>query len=164
VLLHESRHLSTWLIFNVGQMNTMTRYLGPACVSGVFLAGLLMTKGPTSVIPIPRTDHSASNLRYLYRLPGGRILYVVVEEKGVYVGDVVVPFDAFDSFLKEEIKIFKPDGAIVYGTDLARYAEVVRVYTSVSKQLPGYATLDTFSHAVGTRRGPIEIHEHSWEY
>ena len=97
-------------------------------------------------------------------LPHGRVLYVVVEKEGVYVGDAMVPITAFEEFLKREGSTLRPNYALVCGTDMARYGDVVKAYGAIRGVFKIPAMIEPVAAVVGTRRGPIEVHEHFWEY
>ena len=138
-------------------------YLLPVCFSASFFVALIvMGRSSPNRTLAPRSETSSES--EVVALPHGRVLYLIVEESGVFVGDVRVPFSAFESFLLSHRMEFRADFVKVLGADLARYGQAVEVYTTVRNVLKVPATIDTVPVPIGTRRGPIEVHAHHWEY
>jgi hypothetical protein len=143
-------------------MSAWKSYLLPACAATLVAGGALTyCSNFSKPAAVPRPKEAQSQV---LELPHGRVLYVVVEEEGVYVGDDFVTFGDFENFLKGKVRALHPDFAKVGGTETARYGKVIQVYAAVRNVLSISATLETSPFERGFRRGPIEVHEHSWEY
>jgi hypothetical protein len=97
-------------------------------------------------------------------LPHGRVLYVIVEREGVYLGEKFVPFPDFEKFLKDNQATLRPQHARVLGTESATYGNFISVFSTIRNTLKIPATINTAALEPGTRRGPIEVHENFWEY
>ncbi len=143
-------------------MKALRRYLLPASITLAVFALAFLFK-PAPAIRNVTSKESARELIEL-SLPHGRVLYVIVEEKGVYFGEDFVAFEGLEGFIEASIRPLRPDYALVYGTDLARYGHVVQVFAKIKQALCVPTELRTDSLLVGTRRGPIEVHQHHWEY
>ena len=144
-------------------MKVIKKYFGPVCVSVLLFCALFLT-GRSPQKPVQGTTSAVATEYEEIVLSHRRVLYVVVEEKGVYLGDEFVPFSLFESWLKERRDTLNPDFVKILGADLARYGQVVQVFGSVRKILMVPAIIDTKPVVIGTRRGPIEVYEHHWEY
>ena len=100
----------------------------------------------------------------LAKLPGGRVLYVVVDSDGYYVGDEFVSFLLLDKYLKEHAEELRPDYCIVCGTRSCRYGHVVEALDSLRGDFKVYSTVMPQAVPDGTRYRAIEHHENWWEY
>lgn len=144
-------------------MKVIKKYFGPACVSVALICALRLTgRSPQKPVQGPVSADAAEYEEIV--LSRRRVLYVVVEERGVYLGEEFVHFSVFESWLKERGDSLKPDFVKVLGADLARYGQVVQIYVSVQKILMVPVIIDTKPVVIGTRRGPIEVHERGSEY
>jgi hypothetical protein len=144
----------------------MKKYLLPAFVAvlilgGVFVAGNIHGRMHKST-GVAQTDEIKH--REVIEFAHGRVLYVVVDNDGIYVGQEFIPFILFDKFLKEHGGELKPDYAIVYGTESSRFGRAVEAIDSIRANLKIKVTMVTRAVPDGTRRGPIEFHENFWEY
>jgi hypothetical protein len=144
-------------------MKKLRAYAGPACVSVALFVALYHCQRPTF-----QSEHTAPVLSTKdpqeIELPHGRVLYVIVEENGVYVGDDFIDFSLFESFLQSNGHKLQPDYFMVFGTDLARYGKIVQIYACLRNKLGISGTMQTLSVPVSTRRPAIEVHDHHWEY
>ena len=138
------------------------QYFLPAVIAAAGLSAVLSLKEP--LVPNSRARASRADSGERFFLPQGRALYVIVEEQGVYFGQDFVAFDGLDAFIEARVRAMKPDCALVYGTQLARYGYVTTVLTKIRSSLGVPTELRTYPLRVGTRRGPIEVHKHPWEY
>ena len=140
----------------------MKKYLLPALVAALILGGVFAVgeiHGRARGVEVAQSDEVK-----MIALPHGRVLYVVVDNDGFYVGQEFVPFILFGKFLKEHAGELKPDYAIVCGTESSRFGRAVEAIDAIRANLKIHYTMETRAMADGTRRGPIEVHEHDWEY
>ena len=136
------------------------RYFVPAIVAATLLTGfiVLMSIGGKYVKPFPKEDED------LIELPNGRVMYVVVEEEGAYIGDILIKFSDFGNQIGPYSKALKPDYFIVMGTNEARYGHFAEVYVAIKGALKIPGAVDTRAFDAGTRRPAIAVHRHFWEY
>lgn len=100
----------------------------------------------------------------IVHMPSGRILNVVVEEDGAYIGKEFMPFLLFEKHLKEHRGDLRASYVIVVGTENARYGSAVRIYDAVRSVLRVPSTIETRVLPVGTRREAIEVRRNSWGF
>ena len=96
------------------------------------------------------------------QMPSGRILNIVVEEDGAYIGKEFIPFPLFDKYLTEHRAMWRANYVIVGGTEYARYGAAVRVYDAVRNVLRVPSSIETRALPSGTRRDAIEIRRNSY--
>lgn len=141
-------------------MKQLKRYLVPSLIVALLLLGLALAGYIR-----PKSDPKKKPVEYeVPQLPHGRVLYVVVEEDGIYVGQEFVAFPLFPKFLEEGGRKLKPEYALVLGTEGTRYGRVAEVFNSIKDVLKISASIVTTPTPNGTRRGPIEVHENWWLY
>lgn len=97
-------------------------------------------------------------------MAGGRILNVVVEADGAYIGKEFIPFLLFEKYLKEHRREFRASYVIVVGTENAKFGSAVQVYDQVRGILKTPSTIETRVLRVGTRRPAIEVRENTLRY
>jgi hypothetical protein len=87
-----------------------------------------------------------------WTLPHGKVLYVVIDVDGAYFGskrfDVRFAKDAVNTILKEE----KIRNLVIYGTDVARYGDVIELYAAIDPTLIRWSTFSLKSLAAGSRK------------
>ena len=89
-------------------------YLLPVCFSASFFVALiLMGRSSPHRTVAPKSE--ALSESEVVALPHGRVLYLIMEESGVFVGDVRVPFSAFESLLLSHRTEFRADFVKVVG-------------------------------------------------
>lgn len=89
---------------------------------------------------------------HLRVVPHGRVLFVVVDQDGVYLGPERLTVEqgvlTINAFLREhEIR-----NLVVYGTDLARYGEAVRLFAGIDQKLLRWSQLATRPLPIGSRK------------
>lgn len=94
-------------------------------------------------------------------LPHDRVLYVVCEQEGAYIGEEFVSFPGFEQFVKEHKTDLNPDYVIVAGTPDSRYGDVAAVFTALHRITGSPGTIETQPVPSGTRRPAVAILEHS---
>jgi hypothetical protein len=95
-------------------------------------------------------------------MPNGRVLNVIVEDDGAYIGKEFIPFILFEKYLKEHRSDLRANYVIVVGTESARYGSAVQVYDLARSILKVPSTIETRVLPNGTRRDAIEVRNHSW--
>lgn len=141
-------------------MPRRTKTLIIAGISLVVVSGLLVV---WVFLPSASEVTGAPDVNYeIVYMPMGRILNVVVEEDGAYIGKEFIPFLLFDKYLKEHRVEFRANYAIVVGTENARYGSAVQVYDMVRSDLRVPSTIETRVLPVGTRREAIEVRRNRW--
>jgi hypothetical protein len=146
----------------------LKRYLRPACIVALVLGILLFFNGKS------RRDYSSEHtptqpslIQEFHRLGPAdrdRVLYIVVDEDGAYIGRDRFNVRTFADAFKVTVRDLKPDFIFVCGTDLVRFGDLVAVYDPVQKMYPETSTVGTKSLPVGTRIGPIIVRDHRWQY
>ena len=138
------------------------RYFVPAClVAALFSIVFFLWATPTTARP---SSGATEDEPVLMGLPHGRVLYVLVDEKAIFVGDAAIPLGTFDQFLRDHAATLRPDYAIVLGTERARYGHVVAAYAAIRHILAIQETIVTRPVAISTHHRAIEVHRHFWEY
>jgi hypothetical protein len=141
----------------------MKKYLLPAFIAVLILGGLFVTGNIHGGKKKPAEVAQPEEIKII-EVPHGRVFYVVVDNDGIYVGQEFIPFILFGKFLKERGGELKPDYAIVCGTESSRFGRAVEALDSIRANLKIKATIETRAIPDGTRRDPIEIHEHFIAY
>ena len=141
------------------------QYLLPALLAAAILAAVLVAGSWW----LRRAEHVPKHASgwpdpESVSLPGGRVLYVVVDTDGYYVGEDFVPFFQLDSFLKRRASQLDPNYGIVCGTQSSRYGHVVEALDAVRANFRIYATIRSEAIPNGMRRGAIEQHRNWWDY
>lgn len=96
--------------------------------------------------------------------PHGRVLSIVVEREGAFVGEICIPHRELAGYLQSHRAQLAPDYVIVAGTEEATYGDFATTFTAVRSVFRGVgATTETRSLPVGTRR-PRLIRIHGWGY
>jgi hypothetical protein len=140
----------------------MKKYLLPGLVAVFVLVGLFAT-GYVQ-IGKKRPSGTEESVIKIVEAPHGRVLCVVVDDDGYYVGEEFIPFVLFRKYLQERGRDLKPDYAIVCGTESSRFGRAVDALDAVRAILKIKATMETTAIRDGTRRDPIEIREHFHVY
>jgi hypothetical protein len=142
-------------------MKPFKRYLIPSLIAVLLLACLIVS-GYVHTQNLGKTKKPDE--AELIQLPHGRVLYAVIEENGIYIGQEFVSFLLFPKFLEENRMKLQPDYALILGTESTKYGHVAEAFASIKGVLKIPATIVTIPTANGTRRGPIEVHKHFWDY
>jgi len=124
-------------------------------IAGLFVGWLLLLSATEA-----KGETDVSN--EIVHMPAGRILNVVVEEDGAYIGKEFIPFLLFEKHLKEHREELRANYVIVGGTENARYGSAVQVYDAVRSVLRVPSTIETRVLPVGTRREAIEVRRNMW--
>ena len=141
-------------------MPARTKKLIVAGIAFLVVSGLLIV---WVIVPSePEAPSVAGEIVFSPR-PVGRILHVVVEEDGAYIGKEFIPFLIFDRYLSEHRAELRPNYVIVIGTESARYGSAVQVYDLVRSILRVPSTIETRVLPAGTRRPAIEIRNRAWD-
>jgi len=127
-------------------------------LAGVFVFGGLWLRDE----PVRKKERDDSPVIVFF--PHGRVLYVVVENDGAYIGEEFIPFLLFDQFIKDHKRTLAPDYFIVIGTSEARYGNAVEVFASLRKIIGVDGTMRTYPAEPGTRRPAIASYRHCWDY
>ncbi len=94
--------------------------------------------------------------------PHGRIMYVIVEADGCFLGQQFVPFGEFRGYLNDHAAELAPDYVMVCGTDSSRFGRIVETLDSVRAVFTVPSVMETRTRPDGTRRGPIEVGDAPW--
>lgn len=135
--------------------------LAPAVVIACFLAVYLLDDRPSEWREARFPDESEQEI---IEFPHGRVLYVIVEPEGVYIGAERISFEGFSDYLKARKRTLSPDFFIIAGTDTARYGDVVNAFITLRAVLRVGYMLETRPLPTGTRRARIRVAEHYWDY
>ena len=145
------------------------RYVLPGILTGVlfgallgssFLSEFFKRKPPAKEEPALEIAH----VPQIVHLPHGRVLYIVIEEDGFYLGKECVPFSELQKYLSDHQFQLKPDYVLICGISGAPFGRAVEALEATRSVFKVPYTVDTITVPEGTRRGPIEVHEHPWEY
>ena len=133
----------------------MKKYLIPALVAVAILGGLFLS----GRIPGTKKESAkpAESEVVKIAIPHGRVLCVVVDDDGLYVGREFIPFILFRKFLSERGRSYKADYAFICGTESARFGRAVEALDAIRAVLKINATMETRSMPNGTRRQAVEI-------
>lgn len=133
-------------------------YLLPALAAAILLGGFLVvgTYLPDSRGKKGRGVSEEQSMEVL-ELPHGRILYVVVETDGCFLGREFVSFSDLRRYLNDHAAELLPDYVIVCGTAGSQFGRVVETLDSVRTVFNVPSSMETGTLPEGTRRGPIEI-------
>ncbi len=86
-----------------------------------------------------------------FSIPHGKILYVVVDRDGVYLGTEKFDLAGAKVGINALLTEYKIRNLEFYGTDLARYGDVIELYTSVDPKLIRWSSFPTRPVPTGTR-------------
>lgn len=136
-------------------------FLAPAVGIACFLALYLLDDRRSSWRDARIADESEPEI---CEFPHGRVLYVIVEPEGVYIGEERISFENFPDYLKTRKRTLSPDFFIIAGTDTARYGDVVSVFGTLRATFRAGYMLETRSLPLGTRRPRIRVAENYWDY
>ena len=140
-------------------MNRFRKYVVPALLSALMIFGLL-TVGAFYA----KEEKKKNPAEEVVTLPHGRVLYVVCEAHGAYVGEEFVHFPDFDQFIRDRSRVFSPDYLIVMATADSRYGDVAAVFASLHRATNVPGTIETRPVPHGTRRPVIAVRERFWQY
>jgi hypothetical protein len=140
-------------------MSGFRKYLLPAAGAALIIVIAFLAGSYRSRVEAPGEKQPE-----IVSLPHGRVLYVVAEKEGAYVGDEFVPYPTFEQFIKDRARFFSPDYVMVLGTAEARYGDVASAFAAVHSATHAPGTIVTRPIPVGTRRPVIAVREHFWEY
>lgn len=90
---------------------------------------------------------------------GGRVLHVVVESDGAYIGEEFIPFLLFETYLNEHRRELRANYVVVVGTENAKFGSAVQVYDQVRGILKVPSTIETRVLPVGSRLPAIEVRD-----
>lgn len=80
-----------------------------------------------------------------------KVLYAVVEEDGVYVGDQKVGFNVAHDVVVALLAKEDTSNVMILATDLARYGDLVQFYTSFDQRKITVSGFPTIARTVGFR-------------
>ncbi len=113
-------------------------------------SGLTMTEGTEAeqlCEGYPWEDPNSSDIR---------VLNVLVELDGVYIGEQCIPYEHFRAFLIQHAKRWRPHQVVIHGSIDARFGRSVEVFDTLLR-LNLRPVFDTKAHAPGTRLPAVEI-------
>jgi hypothetical protein len=122
----------------------------------LMLGGLVIAGGAVFGLQIGRKRPETVDKIEIGMTLHGRVLNVVVEDDGIYIGDEYVPFLLFRDFLIGNAKRLSPDSVIVYGTTTARFGQVVGALDACRAELKIYCTMGTRTIPANTRLKSVE--------
>jgi len=122
--------------------------LAASFVAGEFAGARQLVRYPEPLKPQPVSES-----------PHGRILHVVVDQDGIYIGDRLVFFDDFHDYLIGYAREMHPDSAVVCGTRSSRFGRVAEALGTIRAVLNITATMETRTFADGTRQEAVEVRE-----
>jgi hypothetical protein len=103
---------------------------------------------PKPTVPDPEPDYSSQ----IVRMPHGRVLYVVVDFDGVYLGqerlDPRIAKDVINAMLKEQ----KIHNLVIYGTTHARFGAAADIFTNLDLSVVRWRQFGLFTLKVGDRK------------
>jgi hypothetical protein len=149
-----------WLIFGrSAEMIGVRKYLVPAVIAALTIAAAIFAGSFWSRAEAPREKPPE-----LVSVRHGRVLYVVAEKEGAYVGEEFVPYPMFEKFIKDRARVFAPDYFIVLGTDEARYGDVASAFLALHSATHAPGTIATQTVPIGTRRPVVAAGGRFWDY
>ncbi len=123
-----------------------------ASISAIIIGGIIWFFAASKPDVHPRHVHATESEEEVIQIPSGRVLYVVVDRDGIYLGtqrfDLSAAKVAIASLLKEQ----KIPNLIIYGTDLARYGDVIELYGGIDPSLIRWSTFSFRPLTIGTRK------------
>lgn len=143
---------------------TLRRYLLPAIIASTVLAAAvfffeLSPKDRRTQSPKPKDQPSEVCLGYPWNDPNSsdlRLMTVVVEDSGAFIGKIRIPYDAFRYFLIHHARDYRPDHVLIVGAIDCPFGRCVEVFDTLWS-LNLYPTLDCHAIPPGTRYPEIEI-------
>jgi hypothetical protein len=138
--------------FTFGIKKTMKRYMIPAVIA-LLAIGIFFASG---YLGSPRSPAHKTELESI-SLPHGRILYIVVDEDGIYIGKEAIPVLGLRDYLIGHRSMLKPDYAVVCGTTHSRFGNAVQAIDAIRAILKVPYMLETRALPDGTRRPKIEV-------
>lgn len=108
--------------------------------------------GQTSAAP-EKHVHEATGMEveFLGMAPG-KVLYVVVDKDGVYLGDTHFDLAGAKTGIRALLKEQKIKNLVIYGTIVARYGDVIELRDSIDPALVRHSTLSVRPLSPGTRK------------
>lgn len=114
---------------------SLRRYIVPTIISAsvtaaVFLGAELMVRRSRTSTPKPEPAKTEVCIGYPWNDPNSsdlRMMNVVVETTGVFVGEERIAFDAFREYLIQHAQDWRPDHVFVFGTMKSRFGRGVEV-------------------------------------
>ena len=88
-----------------------------------------------------------------------RMLNVVLEEEGIYIGDECIPYASFRSFLIKNAKRWRPHPAIIRGRVAGRFGHGVAVYETLWS-LRIWPLFDAASEVASKRYPAVEVEQY----
>ncbi len=88
----------------------------------------------------------------MIRVPRGRVLYVVVDQDGVYLGTQRIERRFAKAAIETLLKKERIRNLLISATDLARYGDVVELYASIDRSLLTWISFSTRAETIGTRK------------
>ena len=101
------------------------------------------------------------NAEMMY-MPHGRILNVVIEADGAYIGEEFIPLILLEKYFKEHRADLGANYVIVFGTESARYGSAVQAYDLARSILKLPSTIEPRVLPNGTRLEAIEVRKRGW--
>lgn len=129
-------------------MNRLAVILSSSAIAGViwFLAA------SKPVVPAKHAHEPRNDDIELIAIPHGKVLYVVVDKDGVYLGEKKFDLAGAKVGIVALLKEQKIPNLIIYGTDLARYGDVIELYGGIDPLLIRWSTFSFRPLAIGTRK------------
>ena len=125
-----------------------------AAMAAVLLLGILVVllvsywTRPKPPVPDPEPEYSSQ----IVRMPHGRVLYVVVDFDGVYLGqervDPLIATDVINATLKEQ----KIHNLVIYGTTHARFGAATEIFANLDLSVVRWRQFGLFTLKVGDRK------------
>ncbi len=121
----------------------------------IVLSGLVVVAGwltwPTRKQE-PATPPVEPTIEHLAALPHGKVLYVVVDYDGAYLDTQRIEFAHARHVVSTMLREQKIRNLIIYGTDRARYGDVVEIYAGIQADLLRYSSFSFRALPTGSRK------------
>jgi len=122
-------------------------------LSSLAIAGVIWFFAASKPVIQPKHVHeSRSEDEELIAIPHGKVLYVVVDKDGVYLGEKKFDLGGAKVAIAALLKEQKIPNLIIYGTDLARYGDVIELYGGFDPSLIRWSTFSFRPLTIGTRK------------
>ena len=127
-------------------MRRLSPILALALAAGIALSIILLGDFPEIAAPFYSNEE-------IIEMPHGRVLNVVIEPEGIFLGDKCIPPVLFADYIQAHKAELIANYIIVTGTEDARYGDMVTAFVALRHTFKGVgATVETRPLPPGERR------------
>lgn len=115
-----------------------------------------LTTGAPGIVPFPAPTERCEGYPWGSG-PNDRIMNVVLDDDGAYIGTRRIPYEAFRGFMIKNAQIWRPDRVMISGTQNSRIGHGIEVLDCL-RLLQLYPDFSPIVVKAGTRLPEIELY------